>query len=138
LIRTADPLVAAALVLDKVSIGFRVELRPDEALEFARRCTEHGVTNAALVDLITAMNDTIPPMLFGPDNPNNGRLHHVFEIGKQYSRVLYLHVYKAYLPRWTRQQWGALAVQCKEASNADETDVLCDDSSRFTFRWWWD
>jgi hypothetical protein len=78
-------------------------------------------------------------MQFGFDNPNNGHTFHTYQIGKEYSRVLYIEVVKTYITKpfdYARlaRQLAAWAV----AAGAGEHDVIENSPTAFEFRVWWD
>lgn len=147
--------VDAALAVDDLSTHYRIEMAPDTAREFCRRADAYnGFTEDDLVKLIDRATALIPPMMFGDvspgwPNPNNGQPHHVFHIGNEGSRVIYLIVRTAYFLKfrpgsdseWTtpptfdnlKRALSHLAEDC----NADEFSGQSDEHT-WTFRFWWD
>jgi hypothetical protein len=137
-------LLNLVLELDKCSIHHRVELNPETTVEYAKQCqTYNGHNNQHLQGLVEKINKLIPPMNFpscnGLANPNNGRTHHNFEVGNEGSRVIYLRIVKAYLPKNFNYDLLAsnlcAAAQC---AHADETHLIENNSHAFEYRFWWD
>jgi hypothetical protein len=136
--------VAAALVLDEHALRYQVELTPDEAIDFAANLRDYNEATASrLTALVQRINDLIPPMDFGllngEPNPNNGRPHHTFRMGREYSRVLYVCIVKSYLPRdydWA-ELVSTLDFYARHAA-ADEHGLSQTSPTSITFRVWWD
>jgi hypothetical protein len=137
----------AALLLDRLSSNYEIEMRPDEAVEFLRRCEPENVSNDEWVSLVQEINHLIPPMQYGPDNPNTGQPHHTFRIGRDYSRVIYLRIVKRYLstepPFQYREtlDWDTLdskLVHLAVVHSADEAWNIKNDEHEYQFRFWWD
>lgn len=134
-----NKLITVALQLDNLSLNYRIEFQPDTAAAFVCCANAHNVTACDLVMLIDSINAAIPRMQFAPGNSNNGRPHHKFLIGNEYSRVIYVQIAKAYLP--VDFDYNALTARLKSLANtaqADESTVEENDSDGFTFRFWWD
>ena len=138
-------LVTVVLDLDRLSNDYLVQMSPGEALEFAERAEAHNALTAeALRQLVEPINARIPPMQFQPGNPNNGHPHHVYLVGNEGSRVLYLHIHKFYLEarcQGVAFDYQALALELKALGQrvlADEFWVTLDDELGFKFRFWWD
>lgn len=133
-------LVAAALALDAHALFYRVRLDPAEARSFARlRGNLAADDGSTLAVLIEAIDQAIPVMNFGPDNPNTGQPSHTYEVGSENSRVLYLD--------WTRSyatkdfDWPALESRLREIAEdagADEFGPEEDGIFGFRYRFWWD
>lgn len=132
--------LCATLLLDTYSNHYQVEMRPDEAMEFTAALDDYnGFDPDRAVKLIERINDLIPPMQFGSGNPNNDKPHHTFRVGREYSRVMYLDVVKAYMP--INHDYAKLAGKLGRLGNdvnADEAGVVEDTDGCFTFRFWWD
>jgi hypothetical protein len=130
--------IQGALAVDEVSTHFRIEFAPDTARAFVRIADAYnGFNQCDLVNLIDAVNDAIPPMLYGPGNPNNGRPHHKFLIGNEGSRVIYVNVTKAYLPAsFNYAQLTSKLKAIGRRAHADEMDETGTHS--YQFRYWWD
>jgi len=140
-----DKLIEAALALDDVSINYLVEMSPTEAREFLSHAQAYNsFTQEDLLNLVEAVDREVPPMRFGPDNPNTGKVHHVYLVGNEGSRVLYLALRKFYLEECFQGKpydyqlltlkLGALAA----GAYADECSVTQDDKDTFRYRFWWD
>ena len=134
--------VKAALQLNDQSSRFRVEMTPDEAAAFFGSTMPYNDCRPGnVVELIERIGEAIPPMQFSPVNPNNGRLSHKFEVGKEHSPVLYIVVMKYYLQRWQAQDWAMLEddlAGMASLASADEFDTLKNDETVFIYRIWWD
>jgi hypothetical protein len=147
-------LVEATLALEQVSIDYRVKMRPHEAIQFVARAPAYNnFAEGDLIELVNAIGDSVPPMMFGDldgsPNPNNGKPHHVFYVGNEGSRVIYLEVYTAYFDTFRPgpdSSWQApptfdglrarLRLLAKRA-HADEFTATETDGS-WEFRFWWD
>ena len=139
-----NPVVTPAVALDEVSLQHKIELRPAAARRFAYNAGSHGVESWRLRELIRQIDRLIPPMGFGKlnglDNPNDGKPHHWYTIGKEYSRVLYLNIVKPYLSRAPfdyqdlTRKLDALACQYR----ADEHWTTENDDLSYVYRLWWD
>lgn len=76
-IRDKPAVIEAALALDRVCYYWSITLDPESALLFAGQCQEmNAVNRLILTALIQRINAYLPPIDFGPTNPNTGRLHH--------------------------------------------------------------
>ena len=136
---TKNNKIHAALLLDPHSLRYQVEMTPSEALDFTGQLENYNdFYPESVAELLEKINDLIPAMQFAPNNPNNGRPHHTYRVGRESSRVLYLDIVKAYMPAsdyaaiaHTLTAWGHKA-------KADEAWVEEDSESMFTFRFWWD
>ena len=92
-------LLDAAAALDLVALQWRVTVRPDEAADLVGALRDYnGATRRVLARLIIGVDAVIPGSDYGPANPNTGRMHHEYSIGREFSRVLYVEVNKTYLP----------------------------------------
>ena len=133
-------LVLAALQLDDVANHYQVEFTPAEAREFA-------VGERVLAELLENIDKLIPlmnyPPIDGHENANNGKPHHVYKIGKEYSRVLYTEIRKMYLNgsggpefdyKWLTGQLKLLA----KAAGAKEFEVVKETETVYRFKMWWD
>lgn len=104
-----EAVMEAALGLDRFCYYWSITLDPASALLFARQCQELNAANRlALTELIQRINAYLPPIDFGPTNPNKGRLHHDFVMGAENSRFVDLKLHKSYLWQWTAEDWRAL------------------------------
>ena len=137
--------VDAVLELDNLSVKYHVEMTPDETLEFVERAdTYNNFTSDILAKLIREINQIIPPMKFQKGNPNNGRSHHMFIVGNEGSRVIYLHISKFYLRKefqGTPFDYKSLEKQLKllaKQAKADEFYTVRNDDITFEYRFWWD
>lgn len=115
-----------------------VELTPEEALRFVDNCQQiNCATNEVMSAMVTEINRLMPRMVYGPDNPNTGRFAHVYKIGQEYSRVIYVNLLKAY---GALVNWENLVGELEKLPTmfpVDEFDVSLD-NSWLTVRMWWD
>src|SRR3990167_4863663 len=137
--------VTAALDLDEHSLNYRVEYSPDEALQFSVQVGGYNESPPALAGkLIQSFDLPIPPMQFGMcngyPNPNNGKPHHKYLLGREGSRVMYVQVHKNYLP--DSFNYDLLARTLKSLAQAAGADEYYQDDSfsaySFVYRIWWD
>ena len=139
-----NPTVSPAVELDRVSLRHKIDFTPASARRFAARCEAHGVDNCRLREMVRKIDKFIPPMNFGmcngTPNPNNGRPHHWYTIGKEYSRVLYVNIAKAYLRDSDKlcARIGNFLYQISEDYGADEFGIVEDTPDSFVARFWWD
>jgi hypothetical protein len=153
-------LVEAVLELDEWSMDYRITLEPDQAAEWARRVGGYNAaTSCVLAGLVKAINKIIPPMNFKPrpattlgahlypevENPNNGKPHHKFRVGREGSRVVYVSIARRYLTLAAEPQSEADYEKMKSCligvgrnRQADEVDVVEESETGLTIRYWWD
>jgi len=130
-------LINAAVALDNISIHHLVQFTPLQARRFASLAEPHGVTGRHLRWIIRQVDRRIPPMDYGKDNPNTGYPHHWYEIGKELSRVLYLHVVNCYLP--DDFDYIGFTKRIKELTfSADESWEIIPGITHYVYRVWWD
>ena len=132
-----------AVEMDKNFLHWRAEFQPDEAYEFVAAVGPNNTASAPkLLDLLRNIDSAIPRQHHDrANNPNNGRTHHVYEIGNEYSRVLYLNIHKTYIRDWSETTYLKLADDLDHwglEAGADERNIEINDGSRFTYRFWWD
>jgi len=134
--------LAIVMSLDAEFTQYRVELEPNDALEFLSSTTYNLATGERLAELILELGKMIPPMQYsminGEQNPNNGRTHHKFYVGREYSRVIYLEIVKAYMPKYW--DWTTFDRDVKRLANlamAEEFSAAHEEHS-VSYRLWWD
>ena len=126
---TTSNLIDTFISLNEISMFHRVRFNSQEALEIPQ-----------LKEIIEEINSLIPLMNYPiGNNPNHGKPHHTFDIGKEYSTVIYVNVVKAYMPKdfsydKLRSQIEKIAIK----HYADEKDVIENTPSFFQMRIWWD
>lgn len=138
---TISDLLVAALALDEISNQFKIHFSPDNALQFAKRCTEHGVTNHQFAKLVEKINSVSPRHELGDSNPNTGHHFHNFDIGKEYSRVIYVHYAKLFTVLKSDAACARLIAEihtAAKAAGANEIDVEENTDTMLTIRIWWD
>lgn len=132
--------VDAALALDPLSLHYKVQFDPDEAVEFAsREVMRYGPT----LELVEGINELIPlksyPKVNGRPNPNDGQPHHKIWVGREYSRVVYLEIIKAYMPDgFEYSRLGPKLKALGRRMSCDEAECLKSNADRFAYRFWWD
>ena len=135
----APQLIDSALILDKLSNHYRLEFSPEEAVQFieqAAPCCECWTGQIAA--FLRAINKVVPPMQFGVGNPNNGKLHHHFLIGREYRRVIYLDIAKAYLEaELNLPDFIQHIVTIGIEHHAQEAEMQVEGSGGLLFRFWW-
>lgn len=78
-------------------------------------------------------------MQFGAGNPNNGKPHHRFFIGREFTRVIYLDIAKAYLEN-TVEDIPALIEKISQLGfdyHAQESGVYEQSAAGILLRFWW-
>lgn len=135
-----DKLVEALIALETAgSLHHQVELNPAQALEFAAGCEGHGVDNESLVELVQRINNAVPPMEYGPSNPNTGKAHHKFYVGKEYSRVVYVLLVGNYFP--DKKEIARAVRQIEQIGrhlHAQEVSTRTEGADSQRIRLWWD
>ena len=112
---------------------WRVQLSPAETVEYLTATRPYG---SAAISLVGRVNEKLGPEAYRPAFAGN--TYHTFEVGREYSPVLYFRVVQAYLP--DDYDYAALAAQLEQwgkDANADECGVA-EDRASFVYRWWWD
>jgi hypothetical protein len=140
-------LSAVLIKLDNISLTHNVEMRPECARywadqQFKKSCdvgpaTGFGLSAWQTGRLIRLIDDTMPRMDFGLNNPANGRVAHTYKIGREYSRVIYVNLPKLYN---TTADWKQTEKEIRILAKhyqADEIDVEQTPVS-FEARLWWD
>lgn len=129
-----------AVELDKRFTNWSVRLIPTEALEFCRVAEEYNnLTSEGVCELIAEIDAIIPAMSFEPNNPNTGKPHHCYRIGKEGSRVIYLKIIKSYLPEdFDYAMLIRELIKIGRLARADENYVEKNTDSKFVHRFWWD
>jgi hypothetical protein len=141
-IRDKPAMIEAALALDRLCYYWSITLDPESALAFARQSQAMNAANRpVLTALIQQINAYLPPIDFGPTNPNTGQLHHDFVIGAENSRFVDLKIDKSYLPQWTAADWQALGNFLHALGrefDADVARIIEEDEHDYLFSFWWD
>lgn len=128
-------LVDIVLEAEKNCLHFRMELKPDEFFDFIVRSDRYTTD---IVRCFFQIDALIPRMSYPEPNPNNGHPFHTYDVGNEYSSVVYLKFVKAYLPK--DFNFGELQDKLHEFAHkmaCEEMDVAKDDGC-FEFRFWWD
>lgn len=138
-------LVKTVLALDKLSNHHRVDLRPEEALLWAGIVESYNfATRENAVRLVEAVNSVIPVKEYGPvngyPNPNDGAYSHIFAVGNEGSRVIYV-VVRKYPKNVANANWKVIKGELEAIGKlveCDEFDMVENSEHVFEFRFWWD
>lgn len=134
--------LALVMGMDMEFMHYRVLLCPEDALEFLRGTNYNLATGERLAELITKIGQMVPPMQYGlvngEPNPNNGRTHHEFYVGREYSRVLYLEIVKTYMPKYWN--WETFDYDLKQLANLAMANEFSANHNEYSvsYRFWWD
>lgn len=134
----------AILALDEIAENYRVEVSPILAANLALALGDYNdATGERLSGLIEEIDGMIPVMKFGDvdgrPKPNNGRTSHPYCIGREYSRVLYLKIIRAYIP--IGFSFDLLSVALRRLGrkyHANEYSITDGRTGVFEYRFWWD
>ena len=93
--------LVAAVHIDRLFSAYEIEMTPSEAVIFAETAPNVGAaTHSAFCDMITRINEAIPPINFGPDHAKTGKPHHTYRIGRERGyRLLKLEIFKGFFER---------------------------------------
>ena len=132
-------IIQAALMLDQHALNWQLELSPEDGRTFAQHCLSYNrSTRENVTALVEMVDQAVPPMNFGGDNPNNGKPCHYYRVGNESSRVIYLLIYKGLAPKldWIalEKHLGHIAKECC----VDEYWVTVNDDTKLIYRFWWD
>lgn len=134
-------LLQAAEQMDNISNSYRVQLTAEQAVAFLETADPQcECWNINIADFARAINEAVPRMQFAQANPNNGQSHHHFLVGREYTRVIYLDIAKAYL-RNIVEDYAAFIQQLEQIGrdlHAYEIDVRRNDDGAILIRYWWD
>ncbi len=138
-------LVEAALLIDKNSLNYRIEMEHDEVREFLRYADVYNYIPKNISQIVDAVRKVIGPMKYPPVNgilnPNNGEFSHIkISVGNAGTRVIYVSGYRTPgSPPCKKILAGLKSIG--EEFNADENDtgeVFGNASEHFSWRYWWD
>ena len=134
-------LLQAAEQIDNISNSYRVQLTAEQTVAFLETADPHcECWNTNIADFARAVNEAVPRMQFGEGNSNNAQSHHHFLVGREYTRVIYLDIAKAYL-RKIVEDYAAFIQQLEQIGrdhHAYEIDVQRNDDGAILIRYWWD
>ncbi len=134
-------LLQAAEATDNVSNSYRIEFTPEQAVAFLETADPQSQCwNSHLANFARAINEAVPRIQFGNQNPNDGQFHHRFLIGREYTRVIYLDIAKAYLRDVVKDMNGFISELKKIGRDyhAYEVEVERNDDGAILIRYWWD
>lgn len=136
--------ITKLLAAQEEFLNIHVELTPEQAIEWARRTGGYNEFDPAKVEfLIRAVNTLVPPMNYGPNNPNTGHPHHKWVVGREGSMVLYLRIIETYLPKdFDHEGFEKRLKKLAEEALADEYSYQRRDPAKehwdLKVRFWWD
>jgi hypothetical protein len=133
-------IISAALTLDILSPHWRVQLQPDEMVEFARRCMYYNdITQEGMLRLLQDIDSAIPRMQFQEGNLNNGKQCYYYHIGNEGSRVLYVEIRKQLMSHPLGSAWLEKELRlAAQAAGANEYYIAMEDKHTLMYRIWWD
>jgi len=132
----------AMLELDKYSHDYKVKLTQQEALDFisVADCYNH-MTPYLLTNLVTELNNYVQEV-------QNKFIEAYYEVGKEHSRVIYLHISKPFKTNpGTTTKSNNIKVQNKaliafaklaKSANVDEFYRHLSNYFEVVYRFWWD
>ncbi len=128
----SEQLASKAAELDRLSLDYRVRMTPAEATYFCRH------QDPTLGDLLAEISTIIPRCQYEGDNPNNGKIHHHYYIGREGSRVVYVEVIRAYLQ--SDDEATQLAADIARLAEQYKADEINDEGKHgsLLIRIWWD
>lgn len=129
----------ALLQVDRDFTNYLVAMQPTEAQKFLERAMIANNMPTNIEDIIAAIGKVMPTYQYGENNPNNGTPMHEFMIGREGSRVLYVHFVKSQVP--ADFDYRKLADQLEKIGKkfkADEIGWQNKKDFRYEFRFWWD
>lgn len=156
-VETAMANTKADAIFDAVwpnTLGCRLELEWDEALQFLKRIDRYNNFEWEKVNKALDLIDKIIPtmeygMLNGEPNKNNGKRNFTIEVGRERSPVIYIERYEwnhgfGKQPPLTEQQCKNVCALMEKRALADESTYEVEEETRLchyrkiTFRFWWD
>ena len=92
--------IALVLEVDRTFSDYAIQVKPEEARQFVQLSGDVGSkVDESVFQLLTLIDETIPPADRGPDHPSTGQRHHRYRIGRQMNRrVVTLEIMKANFP----------------------------------------
>jgi hypothetical protein len=139
--------IDVVLSLDELSLSYRVELEPDEALKWSWYVMDYNEATAQVLrQLVEAVNARVPRMQYNDSNPNNGKPTHSFYVGREGSRVMYVSVRLYHLVSRAANPYTSDDIETLKKDlvalgyqhRADESWVEEEDRVSLTVRYWWD
>ena len=134
MLTTSETIVDKAVDLDMVSLQYRVQMTPTEAAAFCER------RDPWIGDLLAEIDKVIPLAQYeDTSNPNHNTTHHHYYIGREYSRVIYVEVFRNYLTSCKESR--AIAAKIEELAKKYEADEINDEGEHggsLLIRIWWD
>lgn len=128
-------------VIDESTLHYQIRYSAEDALQVVSSCGGRfgtWVQRSDLVGFVESVNDLIPPMQLWEGNPNNGKPHHTFSIGREYSRVVYVRIVKTYIRSSFDLDTLVNGLQkLGEEAGADEIHVSRQ-RGVVSIRFWWD
>ena len=130
-------LVDIALAAEKNCLQFRMQLSSENFFEFIRRSDRY---TKETVETFKEIDKLIPCMSYPEPNANNGRTHHTYDVGNEYSSVVYLKFVKTYLPKtFNYRELEDKLSDFAHKMACEEMDMTSNEDDRtFEYRFWWD
>ena len=128
----------------KQSLGFRIKMTYDAAMQFIRRIgTYNNFEAETVIETLAIVDSIIPRRFYNEGNPNNGERRYDVSVGREGSPVVYLECFE-WLDR-ERLDEPTMKAICGEMELhglADEASYEIEEHSiqsrSITFRFWWD
>jgi len=124
----------------KWSINFQVKFTPEEMPTYLKQEKHYNEYDGAKVrEMIQKIDALTPTKYYNPGNPNNGKPHHVYNIGREGSPVIYLEIRKIYMPN--NFDYDTYTMDLKRLAyeaEADEAGIITNNDHEFIARFWWD
>lgn len=145
-------LLLAVKKVNDAFLYYQIEVNSNNVTTILKHLDWYNEFNPARVEMgIGEINKLVPPMNFsetspGFSNPNNGKPHHKFRIGRESSMVLYLDINKFYMPKnfdytLLENQLASVAkfMKADEFWTTENTEPTGHYSQGvFIYRFWWD
>jgi hypothetical protein len=79
--------IMAALHVDRLFNNYEIEMDPSETVSLIEVAPQAGIPSIRETAwMLEGINKLIPPIDFGPSNPQTGKSHHLYRIGRERGR----------------------------------------------------
>lgn len=132
--QTKPSVVDAAIALFPLSLRHRIEMEPEEALDWCQRLANAGEIDRRMTTIVQRVNLLIP-------KTKHGDAFHKFYPGREGSEVLYVGMAKLYLPHLDEAEWRSIRYSLLGISReceCDEFQVREDTDTWLECRFWYD
>lgn len=124
--------------LDELSLNYKIKLHPNEVYWLVKNVdTKSNIEQDKIINLIEEIENIVPRRQYAPNNPNNGDFAYYYEFGREYSRVIYLHVEKKFVNNMSSGCFELYMKKCAESAETNEFSFEENDVF-YTMRFWWD